>query len=67
MANQLNGEIDQLDFDKITPVTLTEQHLDEWLRLLDHLQDTHAPTDLLNYCRNQVTRLQLDLYQVRSL
>ena len=47
-------------------VTLTERHLDDWLSLLDQLQDAHAPTDQLVYCRNQVTRLQLELYQLRD-
>jgi hypothetical protein len=46
--------------------TITEHHLNEWLSLLDHLQDAHAPTDQLVYCRNQVTRLQLELYQLRN-
>ncbi|QDK81649.1 hypothetical protein EXU85_24770 [Spirosoma sp. KCTC 42546] len=47
-------------------ITITEHHLNEWLHLLDHLQDAHAPTDQLAYCRNQVTRLQLELYQLRN-
>lgn len=47
-------------------ITITEHHLNEWLSLLDHLQDVHAPTDQLVYCRNQVTRLQLELYQLRN-
>ncbi|MVM41274.1 hypothetical protein GO730_32330 [Spirosoma sp. HMF3257] len=47
-------------------ITITEHHLNEWLHLLDHLQDVHAPTDQLAYCRNQVTRLQLELYQLRN-
>lgn len=67
MERQLTGSMAQDELDRMTPVTLTEQHLDEWLRLLDHLQDNHAPTDELIYCRNQVTRLQLDLYRLRNL
>ena len=47
-------------------ITITEHHLNEWLQVLDHLQDAHAPTDQLAYCRNQVTRLQLELYQLRN-
>ncbi|WP_460961925.1 hypothetical protein [Spirosoma litoris] len=53
--------ISDIDF-----ASITEHHLSEWLHLLDHLQDVHAPTDQLAYCRNQVTRLQLELYQLRN-
>ncbi|QJW91109.1 hypothetical protein HNV11_17860 [Spirosoma taeanense] len=50
----------------MTPLALTERHLHEWLQLLDYLQDAHAPTNQQTYCRNQVTRLQLDLYKLRN-
>lgn len=50
----------------LTPTTLTERHLNEWLRLLDYLQDNHAETNQLVYCRKQITRLQLDLYQLKN-
>lgn len=50
----------------LNPMTLTERHLNEWLQIQDYLQDTHAPTDQLTYCRKQITRLQLDLYQLRN-
>ena len=49
-----------------TLLTLTQQHLDEWLELLDYGLATHAPTDRLNYCRYQVTRLQLELYRLQN-
>ena len=45
---------------------LTERHLGEWLAIMDQLLDTHAPTDEVAYCRNKVTRLQLELYQLRK-
>lgn len=47
-------------------MTLTERHLNEWLELLDYLRDTHAPIDRLSYCRNQVTRLQLEFYRLQN-
>lgn len=49
-----------------TPLRLTQQHLNEWLALLDYGLETHAPTDQLNYCRQQVTRLQLELYRLQN-
>lgn len=64
MENEPLESIAPVDIDTMTPALLTERHLAEWLRLLDYLQDTHAPTSELTYCRNQVTRLQLDLYQL---
>lgn len=66
METQRNGIMAQPSPD-IDPVSLTERHLNEWLQLLDHLQDAHAPMNQLIYCRNQVTRLQLDLYRLRNL
>jgi hypothetical protein len=65
MENQLSNELTKLD-PHTTPASLTERHLNEWLQLLDYLRDTHAPTSQLTYCRNQVTRLQLDLFQLRN-
>lgn len=47
-------------------IALTEEHLSEWFQLMDDLQDAHAPTDQLVYCRKEVTRLQRNLYQLRS-
>ncbi|GAB3730183.1 hypothetical protein [Spirosoma lituiforme] len=47
-------------------IALTEEHINAWLQLLDHLQDAHAPTDQLVYCRKEITRLQRNLYQLRS-
>jgi hypothetical protein len=46
---------------------LSERHLGEWFKLLDNLQDAHAPTDQLVYCRKQIMRLQHDLYYLRNL
>ncbi|QHV96456.1 hypothetical protein [Spirosoma endbachense] len=65
MDNQSAGTLLQKEPD-LTPMALTERHLDEWLQLQDYLRETHAPTDQLVYCRRQVTRLQLDLYQLRN-
>lgn len=64
MENEPLESTAPVTIDELTPTLLTERHLAEWLRLLDYLQDTHAPTGELVYCRNQVTRLQLDLYQL---
>ncbi|GAB3771692.1 hypothetical protein GCM10028818_10830 [Spirosoma horti] len=47
-------------------IALTEEHLSEWFQLLDDLQDAHAPTDQLVYCRKEITRLQRNLYQLRN-
>lgn len=65
MENQLTGTQYTSSPDR-SLAALTERHLSEWLELLDHLQDTHASTNQLTYCRSQVTRLQLDLYQLRN-
>ncbi|WP_461126214.1 hypothetical protein [Spirosoma aerophilum] len=48
-------------------MVLSERHLGEWFQLLDSLQDAHAPTDQLVYCRKQIMRLQHDLYHLRNL
>lgn len=65
MTTSRTEERSLLDPD-MTPMTLTERHLKEWLELLDYLRETHAPMDRLNYCRNQVTRLQLEFYQLQN-
>ena len=65
MKTTQKGERARLDPDT-TLASLTAQHLAEWLELLDYLRDTHAPTDEITYCRRQVTRLQQDLYLLRS-
>ena len=49
-----------------TLIRLTQQHLNEWLAMLDYGLETHVPTDQLNYCRQQVTRLQLELYRLQN-
>ena len=64
-TQRITGTNDQL-YPGSDPTLLTERHLNEWLQLLDQLQDDHAPVDQLLYCRNQVTRLQLDLYKLRN-
>ncbi|WP_338874359.1 hypothetical protein WBJ53_01945 [Spirosoma sp. SC4-14] len=65
MSNVLSEHTPSLD-PSITPLQLVERHLDEWLQLQDYLRESHAPTEQLRYCRNQVTRLQLDLYRLRN-
>ena len=48
-------------------LAVSERHLSEWFQLLDSLQDAHAPTDQLVYCRKQIMRLQHDLYHLRNV
>ena len=47
-------------------ILLSEQHLGEWFQLMDDLQDAHAPTDQLVYCRKQIMWLQHNLYHLRN-
>ncbi len=65
MDDQLAKETPKLDPDT-TALALIERHLSDWLQLQDYLRDAHAPTDQLRYCCKQVTRLQLELYQLRN-
>ncbi|GAB3881130.1 hypothetical protein [Spirosoma agri] len=66
MTNHAERSTHEID-PNLDPTALVEKHLNEWLQLLDHLRDNHAPTDQLRYCRNQVTRLQLDLFKLRDV
>lgn len=49
-----------------TALSLTEKHLNQWLDLLDHLHDAHAPTDELKSCHRQIALLQQNLYLLQA-
>lgn len=54
MENQLPTPASQYG-PVVTPLSLTERHLQQWSDLLDRLQNAQAPAEEVDLCQRQIT------------